>query len=97
MGNVVSPVQKIIFFKFAVWTKCREKVMEGVRQNQTQFTINEIPTQIVITSYHDRHFVIVTQIKKIGTLVSLDSFFRLLTLLLFRRYQRKVFVPLMGP
>jgi hypothetical protein len=49
--------------------------MEGIRQNQTQFIVNGITTQIVITSYHDRHFVIVTQINKLGTLVSFSSVF----------------------
>jgi hypothetical protein len=43
---------------------------EGVlSQNRAQFTIDDITTQILITSYLDRHFVIVTQLKKFGTLV----------------------------
>jgi hypothetical protein len=51
-------------------------------QNQGQFTIDEITTQIVVTSYLDRHFVIVTQLKKLGTLVRVrtDTFFLILLL-----------------
>jgi hypothetical protein len=46
---------------------------EGVlSQNRAQFTIDDITTQILITSYLDRHFVIVTQLKKFGTLVMLN-------------------------
>jgi hypothetical protein len=51
-------------------------------QNQGQFTIDEITTQIVVTSYLDRHFVIVTQLKKLGTLVRVRTDTSFLILLL---------------
>lgn len=41
-----------------------------LQQRRASFTLNEITTQIIVTSYIDRHFIIITQIKKFGTLVS---------------------------
>ncbi len=43
-------------------------------QNQVHFvTSNGINTNIVCTTYSDRHFILITQIKKIGTLIKVTS------------------------
>mmetsp|Transcript_7096 Transcript_7096/g.10591 ORF Transcript_7096/g.10591 Transcript_7096/m.10591 type:complete len:133 (-) Transcript_7096:26-424(-) len=42
-------------------------------QNQASFTTNGVTTKVVVSSYSDRHFVLVTQIDKVGTLITAQS------------------------
>jgi hypothetical protein len=39
-------------------------------QNQVTLSVGGVHTDIICTSYSDRHFVVVTQLQKLGTLVS---------------------------
>jgi hypothetical protein len=39
-------------------------------QNQCVLSVEGVPTDIICTSYADRHFVVISQLQKFGTLVT---------------------------